>query len=612
MNNDILQPKPIYFSDHFNITKLRLKELGTFNPILNFDTKLFVDPTLLKTSQNPIIQKSRERYAEFFKRLLKLLKYSKAVNDKCWRAAKKMVYFPEFKYTCIGYGSDSINGSGSGTELNDKIFQSAIEIVEAAQGDPDIFLLLPLLEAGIGADRISDMTQNIIDDDICRYTTWAMEVVGLQGNCTYTTRTQNQYRLIKNPFSNCPLKLLPIDILADLPLSETFDRWLIEEGEKNELLREKINADIGYSWFEATKKEKKESLLEKLKQDKSFFMEVLTALKNSDFDHYDIESDAQGLHRWLKDSALFIDQLMPAPVGQIEDTLNAILDAVQELTHHFKDIIETKSLKGLFWTKIGASFKHVKETYSQMLFYVVCHTWLSSQGSNIKLSYGMNHKTKQVNFTFTVSGINTVLVQIKHSDNYRGLQASFEKHVEYVQNTPNTKGVLVVMNFDNNDSNQLTQVKKRKYVDCELIEVAVQNTENRETFSFDSTAESFETAFDDMVIEFEGVNWEFDENYFTEKQKGGIARHKKTTIIKKHIIKPMFLNTTLIKGKSIKQRAEHLSDELAKLCALSDEQLSRFSEKFELNPEHVKNTKLYFSEDKSEQIYKWCLAISKE
>jgi len=38
--------------------------------------------------------------------------------------------------------------------------------VGIAQGDPDIFLLLPLLEEGIGSDRISDMAQNIIDEGI--------------------------------------------------------------------------------------------------------------------------------------------------------------------------------------------------------------------------------------------------------------------------------------------------------------------------------------------------------------------------------------------------------------------------------------------------------------
>ena len=232
MKKTTQKSKPIYFSDHFKVDKSKLKKLGVFNPILNFDTKLFVDPILLKSSKSKIIQESKDRYAKFFKDILLLLKNSQQMDDKCWRAAQKLVYFPEYKYTCIGYGSDSIDGSGSGTELNDKIFQSALEIVETAQGDPDIFLLLPLLEDGIGADRISDMTQNIIDEDICAYTVAMMEKLELKGDCIYKTRQFNEYCLLKNPFSNCPIKVLPSDILANLPLSEIFDGWLIKEGEQ--------------------------------------------------------------------------------------------------------------------------------------------------------------------------------------------------------------------------------------------------------------------------------------------------------------------------------------------------------------------------------------------
>ncbi|VEG89924.1 hypothetical protein [Legionella spiritensis] len=35
--------KPIHFSDLYNIDKEKLNELGVFDPILNFDTKVFVE-----------------------------------------------------------------------------------------------------------------------------------------------------------------------------------------------------------------------------------------------------------------------------------------------------------------------------------------------------------------------------------------------------------------------------------------------------------------------------------------------------------------------------------------------------------------------------------------
>jgi hypothetical protein len=176
-----MNPKePIHFSDYFNIDKTILNELGVFDPILNFDTKVFVEPLLLKNSANEIIRNSYQTYKNFFASLLLLLKKSTQIGDKCWRTAQKMVFFPEYQYSCIGYSSGNTDGRGSGIEFNDKIFQSAKEIVELAQDDPEIFLLLPLLEEGIAGDRISDMAQNIIDDEICRYTVDIMAQVGLQ------------------------------------------------------------------------------------------------------------------------------------------------------------------------------------------------------------------------------------------------------------------------------------------------------------------------------------------------------------------------------------------------------------------------------------------------
>ena len=79
--------KPVHFSDHFGIDKTKLNELGVFDPILNFDTKIFVEPLLLKESGNEVIRNSYKNYQNFFSTLLLLLQKSKKVDDRCWRAA---------------------------------------------------------------------------------------------------------------------------------------------------------------------------------------------------------------------------------------------------------------------------------------------------------------------------------------------------------------------------------------------------------------------------------------------------------------------------------------------------------------------------------------------
>jgi hypothetical protein len=63
-----MNPKePIHFSDHFNIDKATLNKLGVFDPILNFDTKVFVEPLLLKNSASEIISSSYQTYNSMIK-----------------------------------------------------------------------------------------------------------------------------------------------------------------------------------------------------------------------------------------------------------------------------------------------------------------------------------------------------------------------------------------------------------------------------------------------------------------------------------------------------------------------------------------------------------------
>ena len=69
-------------------------KLGVFDPILNFDTEVFVEPLFLKNSASEIIRNWYQTYKNFFASLLLLLKKSTQVGDKCWRTAQKNCVLP--------------------------------------------------------------------------------------------------------------------------------------------------------------------------------------------------------------------------------------------------------------------------------------------------------------------------------------------------------------------------------------------------------------------------------------------------------------------------------------------------------------------------------------
>lgn len=511
--------KPVSFAKHFKIDKKKLSDLRIFNPVLNFDTKLFVEPLLLKKSVNPIIRASFETYNEFFRKLLKLIKASKDEGDKSWRAAKERVKFPEYKATCIGYGADSINGSGSGRELNEKILQSAKEIVDLARDDPEIFQLLPLLEEGIGADIVSDMTQTIIDDEICQFTVEAMKKLGIQG-----TYMQGKYILPWNPYYKCPVKLLPSDVLSSLPMADTFDDWVTKVAAQNKILRDAINEHIGKEWFECNKAQKKELILELIKTDKDFFFAVLKTLQNTSLDHYDIEKDYQGLRRWLEDSKRFITPQTFNKIKSVDEKQEALFEAVEEVIVHFKDLIECQDLWKIFWTEHGSDLKHVNELYSQMLFYMVSNTWLIAQDSNVSVDRYFNQETKQVHYNFSVSKKCNVTVQVKHSDNFAGLENSYDKQHSLYNEGKAKRSFFVIMNFKDKQSNQLQHILEKQKDDCKVCIVHAFIEESQKSL-FDVNEKP--NWFDNLESS--------DSRYAREKRKGGESSYKAYKPLRKKV-----------------------------------------------------------------------------
>ena len=91
--------------------------------------------------------------------------------------------------------------------------RTANDIINLGMQDNDLFVLLFLLEKGFGADRISDMTANIIRPDIVEYTSNFLE--------SHSTNTEDVSKQIPsenieatlpvNPFNGNRILLLPLN-----------------------------------------------------------------------------------------------------------------------------------------------------------------------------------------------------------------------------------------------------------------------------------------------------------------------------------------------------------------------------------------------------------------
>jgi hypothetical protein len=163
---------PARFSECFKVDTALLTKFGVLNPTLNADTKLFIDPLLLGDSAHPEISgEARQAYIRHFSTAISLLRAVKVEDetDVPWRNVRRLLSFPEIKGTCLGYGAESISGSGSGNAMTDQVLQTAKAIVDLGVEDPDLFVAMALFEDNFGPDRISDMTTNIIFDALLKF-----------------------------------------------------------------------------------------------------------------------------------------------------------------------------------------------------------------------------------------------------------------------------------------------------------------------------------------------------------------------------------------------------------------------------------------------------------
>ena len=524
-----IQSTPILFSDHFNVDKKKLEELGVFNPILNCDTKLFVEPLLLKSSQSLIIKESYEIFINFFAELLLLIKSSKITDegDIHWREAKRRVKFPEYKSTCIGYGSGTTQGGGAGRELNEKILKNAKDIIASGQENPKMFTILPFLEEGIGGDIISDMAQKIINNQICQYTVDILDKIGLKGDYKHTTEEGISYNLLFNPFSKCELKFLPQDILTNLAIADNFDNWIAGLTQKNFELRRQVNKVIGEAWLHKNKSEQKEDILNALKSDKAFFLEVVKIITSEDFDCYNLKEDHQGIYRWFEDAKSIIstNNLAITPIAKNDqESLNK---AVVEIISNFKNLVENKDIWRLFLTKRNGKIYHTNEFYSQMLFFMSCHSWLEAQNIPIALNREFVFEDKQICLIFSLGNKFKTIVQIKHANN-GSLAKMYDKQIGFCQ-SKKLSGFYIVMNFKEDNASQYNQIKKDENLDCKIIKIDAIEGEENPQLKLD-----FDCKIDGEYIEFEHMPSDGG-LYLAEKRKGGQNSYQKYKPLKQKV-----------------------------------------------------------------------------
>ena len=430
----------ISLGDFHAIKPEDFEKTGALDPILGVDTRLFIDPSLLKHATVPELEGSHGKLSEHFANVLRIVGFIRTEDDAFWRNADRMLTFPEVQGLCIGYSSKGIAGKGTGPLKRKRLLSTITQLVQAGCEDAAIFELVGAFEEGIGPDLISDMVAKIIMSDLISFTQRVCSDLGIPMEALSYSRQFPLEDLPFNPDSNAPIILVPKQILRDLPVAETFADifWISEHNEK---LRTELNKLIVGSLRSLTPSEKKHRVRESFIHHPDVLAQVIKAYEAAGAKFYDFRDDPAGETIWYR-----VSKSLPAtseltlslpPKPTVED----VLEVAEKICLHFQRLIEDNQLCRLLYDK-GGHRKH--ESAAQLLFFGIASAYC--QANDLDLSPESDGGRGPVDFKVSAGFKGKVLVEIKLTSNPQ-LAHGFEKQLPIYQAAEGAqRGIYLVIN----------------------------------------------------------------------------------------------------------------------------------------------------------------------
>lgn len=417
-------------SSFLGINSKTFKDVGVFDAVIGVDTRLFLDPFLLKKTKIPEFKDSRNKIEKYYTDIIRLLLASRIRGDRAWNEAFRRLTFKELHGVSIGYGVHSSNGSAIGPGLAKRLIDTAGEILEMGIKDPEIFELIGLFEEDFGADRLSDMTIVILREDFYNFTQRITETIGIK-DLVEKEFSGKKFVLPKYPSGKDPLIFLPRKFLRDLPVALSWD-GIDHVVATNRELRERLNKLIGSAWKnKITKRELRKFILGNAEN----IRKLISAYKNAQPAYYDFENDPASEVIWYELGKRFADRY-PINLYQQVISIDDLKNVVEKIIGQFKKNIEVNALKEHLYVKKGLVLKPRHERFAQLLFYSTADSYCAA--NNLDISREPNAGSGPVDFKLSRGYSERILVEIKLSSN-KALIRGFKKQLPTYQQSEKSR-----------------------------------------------------------------------------------------------------------------------------------------------------------------------------
>lgn len=426
-----------------------------FDPILIADTELFVDPFSVFDEKEGVFADSFNKIIRFFNEGFKLAAACPNRQGVLYKKLETMMTFPEVNEIGLGY-SDSNAGSGASKWFRNQIIDSIYGSIARGFQEFRHFEEIGIFEKGIGCDRISDITCNILKEEIILYT----QDICRKHNIPLTTVKMKKIRFDFNhlrwvdgfvdlPYNNVKnrgILLIPKRFLNDLPTinSDGFKDYIWDN--KNETLRNDLNYSIKADLD-------KEAIMDIARRYPQWVKEYETKEEDKGYKSYDLSKDKKGVYSWASED---VQEYIKNHLFQFSDS-ETFSECIFSICESFKNFIENEKGYTLLWN--DDSNKPKPESALQTLMYGFTKSY--GMFLNIDITRESNAGSGPVDFKYSQGYHKRVLIETKlvsNSKYWNGLKKQLPKYMlaEGIE-----KGIFILVAFTADEFNKANDLKSQ-------------------------------------------------------------------------------------------------------------------------------------------------------
>lgn len=399
-----------------------------FDLILDTDTPLFVDPFLIFQDNGVGWAGAHEQLIGHFDRCFKLI-----AEGSCnpvslqYKKALALLTFPEPREFCLGYTESGTQGSGGGEKLARLMAVAMVAAIKRGLTGLRHFEELGVLNEGIGPDRISDFTCNVLRNRFIVYTksiaarhrlhVRPVRVPGASYDPTRMAWRREWHDLPFNPFNRKPILLTPERFLNHLPVLNGEDWWENYEAEQ-------LANDLNY---EIMGKVDKRTIVETARRNFESVHRWIAKKEQEEVHPYDTRQDPLGVHQWHSAARSYVEShpLVLAPPQDGDD----FFDVIDLVVTEFKRFIEQQGGWRLLWN--DGNLKDKPEEAAQLLFMGIARNYCKA--NNIVVDREVELGRGPVDFKFSNGYARRALLEIKKLHNgkfWNGLRYQLPSYLE--------------------------------------------------------------------------------------------------------------------------------------------------------------------------------------